>query len=808
MKQFDSASIASRTLASLSTSSNWSQLLGDSATTELISSFADSEAESVRYMENLLSEAKWGYAQNLSSFVTQASYLGYIPQRRVSAIGTIYISHDPQMANLGATLFTLSDLQSNLTTYGGSTIPIAVGTVFSTTTSPQIKFLSTQAVAYASGMQYLAIPVIQGVVSSVVTTMLGNPFEEIQITDNTIEDASNSISSQFFYVNITPAGTSTSVLWNKLEDIYLADSTDTSYDIKVPTDLSSTIVRFGNGIVGMIVPAQSTASVTYISSLGIDGNINSNYSVNTILTPLPISMYCSNLSPILGGASIDTPLNIQGKAPTAYVINGGSIISAPGYKALIESFSYVKTASVYAALYLNPLSGLTQNTIMYSAINTEGADANYDVYSGTSGLLVSAVETALLNKNSPLDVIQYISPNFLHVKFNIIAQALSLSSISLSSLESTIQEDIYSNFGTLTQSFNSVYDNSALLSYINKNYSLQQISPQLEAVTNLLPSNFTIDNAHSGSYLSNFYFDPSFNSLYGFDNNHQYCLKINIIFTCASCLSNSRTLFLVPISSTAIAYTCTINSSAMIVGIGNSYTTFTFNSTVFSPGSSPSFTIPVSPVPTVASVMKAIWTTLNASSYNTSYSFILGSNNVLYVTPLSTTVGSSSISLSLTTGLQGITFNTVNSGNWQVLQYPYISVVTDNNYMLNYVLNNNTAPYVIPSTNTSLVVGSNIETLYIPFAITFDYSTLNPSNLSSTQLGSGSISIPTLLPGGSANSYYLNFSSSTANENVVIEVIAMPISGNIVPYAENNIVQLGQITQNGITVDDVIIQLQ
>jgi hypothetical protein len=797
MKQFDSASIASRLLSSLSTSSSWSQLLGDSATTELINAFSESEAESVRYMENLLSEAKWNYAQNLSSFVTQASYLGYIPQRRISAIGNIYISHDPQMANLGSTLFTLSDLQDNLTIYSGASITINAGTAFSTTTIPQIQFLSTQTVTYTSGLQYLEIPVIQGTSAKVVVTMLGNPFEKIQITDSTIEDASNSISSLFFLVSVLSVGSSDPIPWTKIEDIFLADNTDAMFDIQVPTNLSSTIVRFGNGITGMLIPAQSSVTVGYLSSLGIDGNVNNNYSVNSILTQLSTTMYCSNLSPILGGAGVDTPVNIQGKAPTAYIANGGSIISASEYKALIESFSFVEKAVVYSAPYFNSSTNTTQNTIMYSAINTSGIDANYDAISGSSGELVSVVNSALINRNSPLDVIQYIAPSFIHLRFNLEAQVTASSSISINSLVSSIQEDIYTNFGTLTQDFNTTYDNSAILTYLSKNYSLQQVTSQLEAVVNLLPSSFIPDPAVPGNYIYNsFYFDPSFTSLYGFDNNHQYCLKVNIIFTCAACESNSRTLFIVPVLSNTVAYTCTLNITLISGATGN----IIFNNSTYS------ITVPASPTPTVASVMKLIWTALNIPANQSSYTFTLGANGVLYVTPLSTTVGYSSMGIPQSSGLPGITFSTVNSGTYQVLQYPYISAITDNEYMLNYVLNPNVAPYVIPSTNTATVVGSNTNILYIPFVLTFDYSTLTPSAVGTIPLGLGSLSIPTLLP-GSTTANYLNFSASNINSNVVIEVVAIPTTTNIVSYAANNIVQLGQIAQNGITIDDVIIQL-
>ena len=69
------------------------------------------------------------------------------------------------MNNLGSILFTLADLEANLSTYSGADIPIPRGTIFSTSVSPTIQFISTQDMTYqgSQGVQYLEIPVIQGV---------------------------------------------------------------------------------------------------------------------------------------------------------------------------------------------------------------------------------------------------------------------------------------------------------------------------------------------------------------------------------------------------------------------------------------------------------------------------------------------------------------------------------------------------------------------------------------------------------------------------------------------------------------------
>jgi hypothetical protein len=807
MKQFDPISVSTRLKSTLSSTQYWSQILGDSATTSLIDGIGESEAESVRYMENLLSESKWRYAQNLSSFVTQSSYLGYLPQRRISAIGSIYVSHDPQMNNLGSILFTLADLEANLSTYSGADIPIPRGTIFSTSVSPTIQFISTQDMTYqgSQGVQYLEIPVIQGVQTNTSIIILGNPFEEVSIADITMEDGSNSISSNFLNVIYQPYGSSSSITMQDYEDIFLAGPTEYAYDIQVPTDLSATLIRFGDGTTGALLTSGSTITVYYLSSLGTSGNVTKSYSVNTVVSTLSSTLYCSNLTSILGGAGQDTISSIQGKAPTAYITNGGSVISTAAYKKVIESFSYVQTAIVYTAMYTDPTTSLTQNTIMYSAINTEG-----NVVESSNSTFVADVSSALVDKNSPLDVIQYIDPNFIHIRLNIEGSVDSSVATDLVSLGSTVQSDIYSTYGTVTQNFNSSFDSSAVISYISSKYSLQKVTNQLEAVIDIPASSFAISSSYPGYYTQSFYFDPSFTSLYGFDNNHQYCLKMNIIFTCTACLANSRTLFFVPIANNTISYTCTVTNP-----ITNGNINFC-NSTI-------AITIPSSPTPTPTIVMNIIYYTIVGGTYggtvypgvapynsgSSPYTITLSpSSGIMQVTPtLTSSAGSSFINVPASSGIIGVNFSTTPSGVFQMLEYPYISEITDNNYMTNYVLSGTTAPYVIPVTNTPAVVGSNVNNLYIPFYFSFDYTSLIPTDLSVVKLGYGSISIPLYLP-GSTTQPYLNFQDSAVDDFVVIEIVAQPINNNFTAYTPNSIVQIGQILQNNTVIDDVVIELQ
>lgn len=565
MKQFDASSIKERLLTSLAGTTEWSQIVGDSATVSLVNSIAESSAEVIRYAENLLSEAKWDTAMNLSSYATMAQYLGYQPQKKVSSQGILYLSHDSGLGLLGTTYFTAEDLTNNLDAYTGNDVTIPQGSVFATISSPYVQFLSTESITYATGMKFVEVPVMQGIMSSQTTPVIGTAFEEILISDPLIEDASNDISAQFLTVTITPPG-ATAILATRYESIFMADETEYAYDLLVTPDLASLIFRFGDGITGKILPAGSTVTIQYASSLGLSGNVSKSYVVNGIQSNLAMTFYCSNITSILGGADKDTTTSIRSKAPTAYVLNGGSIITIEQYTREIESLPYVQNATVYSGDYYNPITLLTTNTILYSAIDTSGEDVSiaYPNFGVTANGQDGIVPTLLLGRNSPLDNPIYVSPEFLHVRYNITGQTTNKDAPAL---QSSIQTYVYSKYSTIYQEFDTTFDNSAITNDIVSTYSLSSTSTQLEAIERLLPSTFTVDPDDAIYYIHPFHFDPSYGSFYGGDASHPYCLKINIIFTCAECLDNSRTLFLVKsMAGLKVLYTCSLTTA---VATGN-----------------------------------------------------------------------------------------------------------------------------------------------------------------------------------------------------------------------------------------------
>src|SRR6478735_2090194 len=134
MKKFDPDSIKSRFVTSITKNEEWAQILSDSAIDSLATSTVEPVAEAVRYFEYLQKESKWKPAQNLSSMITEAQYLGYTPRRKISAVGSLVISHDPNLKMVGISNTaptTIEGLPAFLTQYGGAHQSIAAGTIVS-----------------------------------------------------------------------------------------------------------------------------------------------------------------------------------------------------------------------------------------------------------------------------------------------------------------------------------------------------------------------------------------------------------------------------------------------------------------------------------------------------------------------------------------------------------------------------------------------------------------------------------------------------------------------------------------------------
>jgi hypothetical protein len=544
MKSFDSASIKARLLEYLKTYVDesgayvWRRVLNDSAIQSVLFAISEDSAESARYFEYLLKEAKWDRMKNESSAWAQAGYLGYNPHRQISSIGTLYLSHDSLLRNAGISLFE-EDLTS-LTDYTGTNIPIPPGTRF---TNGSLEFISTLSKTYETGLKYLEIPVIQGVRKAIRTQVgaQGVSFESIRFLNSNIEAALDSISQQFFTVTVFLGGDlSLARTATRVEDIHLAGPVDLSYDVTTASDYSSITVRFGDGLTGMKLPVDSIVELGFLETTGAIGNVALRNTISEIVTPLAGALYCTNFDPTLGGSNNETLESIVANAPSYYLIADRSIVTADAYIQNIEAIPYVHKANVTEGVYTSPLTGIEQNAILFTAITTEGLAPPSTI---REDLLVRTN-----TRRPPLDYLVYEEPERILLSLGIQANT-SLSDVDLPATQTALQDLLLDKYDILKQDFENSFDSSEDVALCRQygeanDISLKNVTELVEATLDLLPSDFTVTTVAS-RFEHSFVFADLLSQMKKFEDGVTHCLKIQILFTCPGCEANSRTIFLI-----------------------------------------------------------------------------------------------------------------------------------------------------------------------------------------------------------------------------------------------------------------------
>lgn len=689
-----------------------------------------------------------------------------------------------------------------------------------------------------------------------------------------VESATNVYSSQFFTVSVTAAGSNIAVPYTQIEDIFLSSNTDTTFDVSVANDFSSITLRFGNGVTGVQLTPGATVTISYLQTLGTLGIVNQNFTITSISSSgFPTTLYCTNFTAALGGQDTESIESIRGAAPQAYITNGGSVVTTSEYIKAIETLPYILLATVYSGTYIDPVTGTQQGSVLYSSIKTDGTapdltQLNIDVLNALSGKInpldfSAPVAPAFLhlklniqgkiastNTNLPALISQINGDLF--KKYGTISQHFAVPVVNTTPLE-----------------FEGLFDNSALVSYVSNTYGLSNVTNQTEAVVDLLPSTFVADGALANYYYASFSFDPSFVRLKGFGDGVLHALKINIFFHCAECQYNnnsfSRTLFVVqqpntnnassivfsflsapntgtitlcgnPITlaagdivSTAtvasriftawqtlvansgtsgISMTATTNGSPFTLTINN---TGTGDGTVIINGTTINITgVQRSTTTTIAAAIAVInipsltatYSGGNTITYTNNYAVSIDSSNpgVLSVVPINSVVTPPTINM----GTTNITATLNPTVKWVMLQYPYIANITDYNFMQNFALKNGASP--------APIAPSDITTPYIPFVLVFDYTSLNPVNLTASSLGTGTLKIPQFLPVGNGN--YINFAAnlgSALDAKITVQVIAQPFVSDITPAAKNNIIEIlpspGTVTGQANLTPDITTQV-
>lgn len=527
MKSYAPNDIKSRMARKLRNYANWDKIVEDSAIDSILTAFSEIQSESNRYLEHLTREKTWEYAQNITSILGQTNFFGYKPRRKVSSIGTVYFSHDININSLASK----AELE-NLSIYNGSPIDIPIETSMMIGGVP---FITTKSVRYEAGLKYIAIPVIQGQVKKLSTfpqTTLGVPFEILRINNPSIEAANDDVSKTFFNIYATLPSGEASIACVEVENILLADEDTYAYEIKNILNENGedyVEIKFGNNVSGVQFPKNTRIEVSFLETLGNEGNIVEKNIASGVISFANSVLYYDNLDALLGGRDRATLEEIKAEAPESYLLEG-SIITAEQYRKAILNLPNIDKAVVYGDILA------TREAVGFSAVKIDGEAPEK-----------TEIETLLLDRisdrKSPLDIISYVYPNFLDVVINYQAELQIGMNKDPNLIKSNIKNLILDNYSIHNMEFGESIVKDKITSLVFENTEPNLILSSncfIEAKKILKPSTFK-KNLDGDYYERAFNFDSSYGKI---RHDVPICiLRFDFIWYCPNCQDKERTVF-------------------------------------------------------------------------------------------------------------------------------------------------------------------------------------------------------------------------------------------------------------------------
>lgn len=437
-------------IATLKENLDWNSFYDVGVLSQLLTVQSEEEFELARYFEYLLRESMWTHARNASSVFSNAKMLGYNPLRKISAIGTLYISHDPNLyininevdPGTGLTLAEQIQLFEEdpstenynaipLSEFSGSPVSIGRGTVLTlntlsfmiaeNTTYPDSTLIYPSGTPTGSNKKYLKVVIVQGLQKQISTTYtsapftpvpaLGDDYEQVLLTRTDIEAAQNTYTKEFF--NVLETNTGLSKTYTLIDSILLAAFNDQRFDMVTNTEFQ-TVVRFGNDITGVKLTPGSVLTISYLETQGSLGNVESLYNL-VEFTVTPQTFTGTNISTVTGGSegdsvalnSLNELLKIKERAPLQY-LTISSIVTTAAYKQAIEAFPNVNQAVVFPGTFTDN-EGKEKDCVYFSALYDDGS---IPIGSEIEALVIGEIAY----KKPPLDILKFQTPSMIPVR--------------------------------------------------------------------------------------------------------------------------------------------------------------------------------------------------------------------------------------------------------------------------------------------------------------------------------------------------------------------------------------------------------
>lgn len=584
----------------------------------------------------------------MTSLTHMGKLIGRKRKRPVSSIGYVVVSHTDangtnRLSNYGRYFFDLDQASDydNITqdtnvTYieRSALVPwtcsdvytIPKGTIFKSASG--VQFISTKAVssrlltsaykditASASkteefisaggwdGIKYVKVPIIQGIPQTVsLGTTNGSRFQTFQLNAENVEDASNTISQNYFSIEVTPpTANAKTETWSEIQNIRLAGPYDKVYETKLAEDGESVLIKFGDGISGYLPVSGSTIVCNYLETLGEAGNIEASGQVTEMTFPTGYNMIdprtnttstflsCTNIVSISGGRDVEDEDNYRLNAPTSYLSSYTTAVKS-AYEKKIEESSPVLLSKLKCFSNTNFSANQVDTTynedvndevvnelsVINNALNVTAIKANGTKFDNTTvdEEFIKPVIKTIGDIKGPNDTITYVEPNFIKIAPSIKINTYDLNTTD-DQVKSEVSTAIQSKYSIFNTDFKEPFYSSEIIHQASLFNYTDSVSSIIEALANvsfeeddilLLNTTTTTDgsiafvdtdwNNSSSDEIGTliaipFNFDKVYSSnkyKQGFKNytvNSNYVLKVDLRFiNNASRESDSKTFFL------------------------------------------------------------------------------------------------------------------------------------------------------------------------------------------------------------------------------------------------------------------------
>ena len=461
----------------------------------LFQSIGEALAQATSYAEYLARETKWDLAVNPSSIMSEIAFRGYIPKKPLGARGSVLVSVSSedgttnpygvefseavpwsamQLYDAGAKViynvapeeeqpeYNLYTASTAILTYSlppntlGSSYwelesppthePIALSKWFQFTTSDGITYSTYQDSVIPSDAGYTSVPVIQGIPTTYSYTAKGTDFESINVLDANFEESYYEV-----YVDGTP--------YIRIDSIYNASANEKVYEIRATTDKNQIQFRFGNNFFGSRLNSQSKVDIYYLQTAGIEGNVVTRHSVQSVVEPIQpdnggnnFLLSVTNMDNITGGAHGDSLEDIKEFAVSSFQTQQ-RCVTYDDYKRLLLSHQLIEKVLIWGAyeylrdnsLDLEYFIPETENRIFVTAITPDGRN-----------LTTSEKENILLYLlpyKSPTDLIKFEDAHLISVVFNVNAYVQDRT-LPLDSVKGAIENHLTNTYSVAVMDFN------------------------------------------------------------------------------------------------------------------------------------------------------------------------------------------------------------------------------------------------------------------------------------------------------------------------------------------------------------------